>query len=336
MRAADAGKWAAAAAAVLAWRSFRQGRWQPQGRVALVTGGTRGLGLVLTRQLLAQGVRVAICGRDPESLERAYRQLSRSAPGRVFAATCDVGDAAQVQALVRQVVARFGRLDIVVNNAGLIQMGPVEEMTLEDFDAGMRVHFWGPLHTTQAALPHLKAARGGRILNISSIGGKLPVPHLLPYSASKFALTGLSEGLRVELARHRIAVTTVCPGLMRTGSPRQAAFKGRHRAEYAWFKITGSLPGSSMNVERAARRILLALRRGEPELVLSLPAKAAALFHGVFPGTTIRLMSAANRLLPRPGGIGTRNAAGWQSQSRLSESWVTSLTDRAAVHNNEA
>lgn len=335
MRAADAGKWAAAAAAVLTWRSFRRGNWQPQGRVALITGGTRGLGLVLTRELLAQGVRVAICGRDSETLERATRQLSRTAPGRVFGATCDVGDADQVQDLVHRVVARFGRLDIVINNAGLIQMGPVEEMTLEDFDTELRVHFWGPLHTTLAALPHLKAARGGRIVNISSIGGKIAVPHLLPYSASKFALTGLSEGLRAELARYRIAVTTVCPGLMRTGSPRHAIFKGRHRAEYAWFKTAGSLPGSSMNVERAARRIILALQRGEPEVVLSLPAKAAALFHGVFPGTTTRLMSVANRLLPRPGGIGRQSAAGWQSQGRVSESWLTSLTDHAAAHHNE-
>src|SRR6185503_4123757 len=122
-----------------------------------------------------------------------------------------------------------------------------------------------------AVLPEMRARREGRIVNITSIGGKISVPHLLPYSASKFALVGLSEGLRAELAKDGIVVTTICPGLMRTGSPRNATFKGQHRAEYAWFSIGDSLPVTAMSADRAARQILTACKRGEAEVVLSVP-----------------------------------------------------------------
>src|SRR5205085_11782954 len=135
----------------------------------------------------------------------------------------------------------------------------------------MKVHFWAPLHTTLAALPEMRQRRDGRIVNISSIGGKVSVPHLLPYSASKFALTGWSEGLRSELLKDGIYVTTVCPGLMRTGSPRNALFKGKNEAEYAWFSISDALPIVSMSAKRAAQQIVDAAARGAAEVVLSRP-----------------------------------------------------------------
>src|SRR5207302_995684 len=148
--------------------------------------------------------------------------------------------------MVDEVLDRFGRLHVLINNAGVIQVGPMEEMTLADYEDTMQTHFWAPLFTTLSVLPALRRQGEGRIVNISSIGGKIAVPHLLPYSASKFALTGFSEGLRAELLKDGIYVTTVCPGLMRTGSPRNADFKGQHRAEYAWFSISDSLPFFSM------------------------------------------------------------------------------------------
>src|SRR6185437_14182851 len=175
--------------------------------------------------------------------------------------------------------SRFGAVDVLVNNAGVIQVGPIEVMTHEDFELAMQAHFWGPLNTIMAALPGMRQRRSGRIVNISSIGGKVSVPHLVPYSASKFALVGLSEGLQAELAKDGIKVTTVCPGLMRTGSPRNADFKGKHRAEYAWFSISDALPGASMSAERAARQIIAACRRGDAEIILSLPANVAAKVH---------------------------------------------------------
>jgi short-subunit dehydrogenase len=238
--------------------------------------------------------------------------------------------------MIDDVQQHFGRIDVLINNAGMIQVGPVELMTLEDYEEAMKVHFWGPLYTILAVLPGMRQRREGRIVNISSIGGKVSMPHLLPYNVSKFALVGLSEGLRAELAKDRIVVTTVCPGLMRTGSPRNALFKGQHRAEYTWFSISDALPLLSQSAERAARQIIAACRRGDAEVVLSLPAKLVTMLHGLFPGCTADLLSLANTLLlPAPGGIGTAQRPGKESSSRLSPSWLTRLSDKAGQRNNE-
>ena len=138
----------------------------------------------------------------------------------------------------------------------------------------MATNFWGMLYPTLALLPEMRARRSGRIVNITSIGGKLGIPHLLPYSASKFAAVGFSQGLRAELAGDGIKVVTVCPGLMRTGSPRNAIFRGQHRSEYAWFSISDALPGLSISAESAARRIVAACRRGDAEVLFPHPGQA--------------------------------------------------------------
>jgi NAD(P)-dependent dehydrogenase (short-subunit alcohol dehydrogenase family) len=208
-------------------------------------------------------------------------------------------------------------------------------MTAADYEEAMRVHFWGPLHMVQAALPSMRRRGGGRVVNISSIGGKISVPHLLPYAASKFALAGLSQGLRAELAADGILVTTVYPGLMRTGSTRQALFKGRHRAEHTWFSLAGTLPLLSMNAERAGREIVAACRRGDAELILSPPARFAVALQTRFPELTADLLGLAARLLPGVGGIGTRRAKGADSASLLSPSPLTAMGDQAARRNNE-
>ena len=314
------------------WAS-RRVRFSLEGRVALVTGGSRGLGLEISRELLRRGAKVAICARDENELERARQQLARG--GEVVALRCDLADRSQVENLAREVSRRLGPIDVLVNNAGVIQVGPAEEMTLEDFDEAMHAHFYGPLWLTWAVLPQMRRRREGRIVNISSIGGKIAVPHLLPYDASKFALTGLSEGLRAELAKDGIRVTTVCPGLMRTGSPQNAYFKGRHRAEYALFKNTGSMPGLTMSSPRAARKIVDALVEGRAELILTKVARLGARLHGLFPGAVTNLLGIADRLLPGEGGIGQQRAKGRDSESRWSHTPVTALSDRAARRNNE-
>jgi NAD(P)-dependent dehydrogenase (short-subunit alcohol dehydrogenase family) len=305
-----------------------------RGRTVLLTGGSRGLGLVLARELASEGARLSICARDPAALERARADLmGRGA--EVLAVPCDVTDRAQVSEWVRLSEERFGDVDVLINNAGVIQVAPVEVMTLADYEEAMRTHFWSPLYTTLAVLPQMRRKRRGRIVNISSIGGKIGIPHLVPYSASKFALVGLSEGLRAELQKDGIVVTTVCPGLMRTGSPRNAIFKGRHREEYAWFSISDSLPGSTIKAERAARQIIAGCRRGDAEVILSVQAVAAIKFHQLFPELSADIRGLVNRLLPAAGGIGERRAKGKDSQSELSPSWLTALGDEAAKRNNE-
>lgn len=326
---AGAGVFLAARAAVRKAREY-----DLSDKVVLITGGSRGLGLVMAREFAREGARLAICARDAEELVRARLDLI-SLGAQVTAVPCDITDRERVNEMVGKVRESFGRIDVLINNAGVIEVGPMEVMTLEDYEEAMKSHFWGPLYTTLAVLPEMRGRREGRIVNISSIGGKISVPHLLPYSASKFALVGLSEGLRAELKKDGIVVTTVCPGLMRTGSPRNATFKGQHRAEYAWFSISDSLPLTSISAERAARQIVAACKRGDAEIVLSLQAKLAVKFHGIFPGLTADLLGLMNQLLPGAGGIGSRRAKGSESESDASPSWLTTLTERAAERNNE-
>jgi NAD(P)-dependent dehydrogenase (short-subunit alcohol dehydrogenase family) len=327
---------AAGAGAYLAARAVydRFGGYDFEGKTVLITGGSRGLGLVLARGFAAEGANVAVCARDPRELERARADLEARG-ARVFAFPCDVTDRAQVRELVDVVTRHFGRVDVLVNNAGVIQVGPLEVMTLEDFEQAMNVHFWGPLYATLAVLPQMRERRGGRVVNISSIGGRVSVPHLVPYSASKFALAGLSDGLRAELAKDGIVVTSVFPGLMRTGSPRNATFKGRHRAEYAWFAISDSLPVTSIGAERAAAQIIDACRRGRAELVITTQAQLAIKIRALFPEATADILAAVNRLLPGPGGIGRARAKGRESESALAPSVLTTLTELAARRNNE-
>ncbi len=312
----------------------RHRRFDFYGRSVLITGGSRGLGLALAERFAEEGARVALCARDEEKLERARQQLARKG-AEVFVTPCDVTDRDQVDDMVREVREHYGHIDVLVNNAGVIQVGPEETITIEDYEQAMRVHFWAPLYTTLAVLGSMKERGEGRIVNIASLGGKISVPHLLPYCSSKFALVGLSEGLRSELMKDGILVTTVCPGLIRTGSPRNASFKGKHREEYRWFAISDNAPGLSVSAERAAHEIVEAARYGEAEVVIGRPAELAAVFHGLFPGLTADLLGVANRILPGPGGIGKESAAGHESESRVTRSILTSGNKKAAVRYNE-
>ena len=305
-----------------------------RGKVALVTGGSRGLGLVLARELVDRGARVAICARDEDELVRACDDL-HLAGAEVLALTCNITERDQVEEMLAQIRESLGPVDLLINNAGTIQVGPMDEMTAGDYEDALRVHFWGPYFTTLGVLPDMRRRRAGRIVNIASIGGKISVAHLLPYSTSKFALVGFSEGLRGALIRDGIYVTTVCPGLMRTGSPRNASFKGRHRAEYAWFSIADALPAVSVRAVRAARRIIDASVDGDAELVLPTMVNLAVKLDALFPGAAAAVMTLAERLLPGPGGIGTAMRRGSDSESRWSPSPLTALGDRAATRNNE-
>lgn len=305
------------------------------GRVVVITGGSRGLGLVLARQLAAEGARVCLLARDTEELDRARRQLPESA--EVMTVRCDIRRRADIRHAVDRILERWSAVDVLINNAGVIQVGPLEHMTLNDFEDAMATHFWGPLHLMYECVPSMRRRGFGRIVNISSIGGRMAVPHLAPYCASKFALVGLSDSVRSELDQYGIRVTTVSPGLMRTGSPLNAEFKGQHELEYTWFAISDSLPGLTISAERAARQIIEACRFGDPELTITLPAKLAARLSHLAPAIVGRALAVANRALPGPtaDAEGNRRRRGRESETRWTASVATILTHRAAAANNE-
>src|SRR5438128_4909319 len=284
----------------VAWlvlRLIRTHRFSLRNKIFVITGGSRGLGLVLARQICAAGGKVALIARDGDELGRAKADLTPRG-GVVLTIECDLLDAGQIQSAVRQIIDRFGKIDILINNAGIIEVGPLENMTRDDFERAMRLHFWAPFELIAQIVPEMRIWGGGRIVNISSIGGKVALPHFAPYSASKFALTGFSDAIRAELGRDNIHVTTVAPGLMRTGSHVNAKFKGKHDAEFAWFSAGAGAPLISMDADRAARKIVAACRRGQPSLTLTFGARSAIVGNALFPNLTAYAMKIVNRFLP--------------------------------------
>ena len=262
-----------------------------RGERAVVTGGSRGLGFALARELRAQGARVAICARGEEQLLAAQAKLGDD----VVAIPCDVADRDQVCAFLDEI----GPVDVLVNNAGVIAVGPWQTQTVDDYRELLDIHFFGVVHTTLAVLPSMVERGEGRIANVTSIG-KVSVPWLLPYTASKFAAVGFSEGLRAELAGSGVKVTTVVPGLMRTGSFLSAWFKGDRAAlEYGLFAPLSGTPATTVSAERAERRIVGAVRRGAAEVTLGLHALLASRTSGVAPGIVQAVLGLVARALPR-------------------------------------
>ena len=308
-----------------------------RGEVAVVTGASRGLGLLLARELARHGCPLVICARDAAELERAAGDL-RTEGAEVTAVALDVTEDAAPQRLVDTALERYGRLNIVLSNAGIIQVGPVQADTAEQVQAALATMALAPARLALAALPVMRGQGHGRIVTITSIGGKLSVPHLLPYSTAKFAAVGFSEGLRAELGRGPVTVTTVVPGLMRTGSHLNARFTGRAGQEFTWFSLGASLPLISMDAERAARQIIAAVRARRAEIILTPAGQLAARLAGLAPGLTSQILHQVQLALPAPGGVPGQDTPGYALSPALSRKAFDRLTawgQSAAARFNE-
>lgn len=319
------------------WNHLRSDRSNNlHGQTVLITGGSRGLGLALAEEFARRGCNIVICARNQDELVRARQQVERLG-AEVLAVACDVSKQHEVEHMVSVARQHFGEVHVLVNNAGIISVGPLLSQTVEDFKEAMDVMFWGTVFPTLAVLPQMIQDGRGRIVNISSIGGKVSIPHLLPYGCAKFAVTGFSEGLHAELKKFGIHVLTVSPGLMRTGSHLNASFKGKQ--EYGWFALSGTNPLLSISAERAARQIVNAVRRSRAELVISWQAKLLAHVHGAAPGLTAEAFALVNRLLPSAEGADQERATltkkGHESQSAVTRSPLTALGKRAAKRYNQ-
>ena len=331
---------ASAGLALFAYAKYKPNGRFFEGKVIILTGGSRGLGLEIARRLHKEGAVLALVARDAEELAAAKADLlARGGKGEVFTTTCDLAKPEEIKASVGTIAAHFGHVDVLINVAGIIQVGPLDNLLPQDFEETMNLHFWGNFHMIWETLPLLRGRKGARIVNIASIGGKIAIPHLAPYSASKFALVGLSNALGVELARDGVKVTTVCPGLLRTGSHVQAKFKGQHAKEFDWFATSDNVPGFSVSVAYAAEKIVEACRHGTPELTFPLQMRAAVIAQAVFPNLTARVLALVNRfVLPKPSkkADGMDAWSGERSRSQeVTPGWKTALVDQAAEANNE-
>lgn len=327
--------------------------------VALVAGASRGLGLLISAELVARGYRVHGCARDRGELDRAGDLIAgagdlierpgdlvdrRVTRGTFVGHVCDVTDADAVTAWVEEVRTTEGSVDVAIHVAGIIQVGPVESMTLGHFRAAVDTMLLGPVHLCLAVLPTMLEADQGRIGVVSSIGGVVSVPHLLPYSVAKFGAVALSEGLQAELSGTGVTATTIVPGLMRTGGHTHAQFVGEAEKDYAWFAPGASLPLLSVSAERAARRIVDGVLAGRSQVELTPLTWVGRRVHGVAPGTTSRALGLAARVLPRGHGAAPsmRDHRGYVEGSQARRGLgshlvnaVSVLGDRAARRLNE-
>ncbi len=273
------------------------------GCVAVVTGGGRGLGLAVSRELLRRGCKLAICGRDGTVIARALEELGQGSAD-VFGMVCDASVPAQVDDFIAQVLGRFERIDLLINNAGQCFAGPAVELLPADVEAALRNIFWVHFHPTMAVLPHMRARRFGRIVNVTSIGGKVPLPHLAAYAVGKFAATGWSQILAVELAKDGVLVSTITPPPLDNGASLTTHFNGDREREFQWFARLLTSPWSAIDTRRCARVIVDAAQYGDRDRAVSARSWLMARLQGAAPRLMSRVLELVDRRMPAPGGPG--------------------------------
>ncbi|MBN9419200.1 MAG: SDR family NAD(P)-dependent oxidoreductase [Candidatus Eremiobacteraeota bacterium] len=309
--------------AIQQWRAARPLSPLLREKTAFITGATRGLGLALARELAEAQCRIVLCARSQDELTGAAAELmARGA--EVLPLICDVSQPLDVRSALAAARGRFGPIDILINNAGSIVVGPVESMDPADFQFCMESMFYGHVYTTLEVLPDM-LERGGSILNVTSIGGRVTVPHLLPYCCAKAAAVAFSEGIRQETRGKNIRVLTAVPGLLRTGSYQNALFRGHQAEEYAWFTLSDNLPGLSMDARRAARQLLRALAADKGEHRATLAAQILAGAHGLLPGLVNEILAIVSSQLPKAPPGPSNTIEGLQLAEQM-PAWLDRLT----------
>jgi short-subunit dehydrogenase len=252
----------------------------PRNRVVIITGASAGIGAATARVFASAGARLVLAARSPEPL----RRLAADLPGEPVVAPTDVADPAQCRALVAQALAAYGRIDILINNAGVGLAGPVAELDPGDLERAIAVDLLGPLRLAQAALPTMRAQGDGQIINVSTVLAAQPLPYLGGYAAAKAALERLSEALRMELAGSGVAVTVVRPGTTATGFRGNRLGAGQERRRVS---------PKGVPPEAVAQAILRAARR-EPRIAYVRAADRLALWAAaLFPALAERALGRA-------------------------------------------
>lgn len=278
-------------------------RLELSGKVVVITGGGRGLGLAIARAFAERGCRIAICGRDSDVIQQAVTAL-RAVGVDVLGADCDASDPVAAEKFIGQVLEYFGALDVLVNNAGQCFVGPAVQLRPDDIEYAIRHIFWVHYYPTMAVLPHMRQRQAGSIVNITSVGGKMPLPHQAAYTVGKYAATGWSETLTTELAHEGIRVSTITPPPLRDGAPLHVHFNGDVEEEFRWFTKTLTSPLTATSAERTARAVVGAVEYGDPERAVTLSCWLAIRGYGLVPSLVSRCLSFVASRLPCSGAPG--------------------------------
>ncbi|MDF5717359.1 MAG: SDR family NAD(P)-dependent oxidoreductase [Rhizonema sp. NSF051] len=193
----------------------------------LITGGSHGIGKATALLFARKGYDLVLATRHIESLESVAQEVQNLGHIAPQIVPCDLRDPLQVDTLVQKALEHHGHIDVLVNNAGIFAEGPVEQFSLSDWHQVIDLNLWGYIHTINALLPHFLQRKTGTIVNVSSIGGKVPTPYLVPYCTSKFAVTGLTEAMHAELKPKGVHVCGIYPNLIKSNFLERAIFRGK-------------------------------------------------------------------------------------------------------------
>jgi short-subunit dehydrogenase len=227
-------------------------------KTALVTGASKGIGKATALELAKHGYDVVLVAREPEPLQAAAIEV-RNLGKQAVAISADVSDPVQIEQVIQQAIAQVEQIDVLVNNAGIYYMGPVEDASLNDWHTILDTNLWGYIHTIHALLPHFLSRGNGTIVNVVSIGGLDPIPYQVPYTTSKHALTGLTKALRAELEPKGINVCGIYPSFIRTQLYERALFRGddaKNRVEFMYKAFHSPFLETPEDVARTLRKAI--------------------------------------------------------------------------------
>jgi NADP-dependent 3-hydroxy acid dehydrogenase YdfG len=244
------------------------------GKVVVITGAGSGIGRALAQNLATRGARLAVSDVNDIGLAETVGLLQAAGVREVRSDHLDVADRAAFAAYAAAVVAHFGRVNVVVNNAGVALAGDLLDLEYADMDWIMGINFWGVVHGTKELLPHLIASGDGHLVNISSLFGLVSMPGQSMYNASKYAVRGLSEAVREEMlvAGHRVGVTVVHPGGIKTAIARNARYSAAEDGAESAKRFDEKL--AKMTPERAAEIIVAGIEKEKARVLVGLDAHA--------------------------------------------------------------
>lgn len=272
-----------------------------RGKVAVVTGAAGGIGRETALALAAKGADLAVCDIDGEGLRCLAEELE-SQGVEVMREIVDVSQAWQVEEFCGKVFERFGRADVLVNNAGIAIGGDAHAMELDDWNRIIGINLWGVIHGCHYFYPRFVEQGGGHIINVASAGGLLPAPGITAYCCTKFGVVGLSEALRVEGARFGVKVSAICPGFVATAIGSKAKICAAETRKYSIDEISEKIDvfmSKGMPASKVADAVLLALRKNKAVLVVGIAARLLDLIHRTSRGLVTLVEGAYMRLMDR-------------------------------------